>query len=102
MNKKDCERIGQILAETSATDAIVETFCKLDERIRAECEVYNAVNVRREAVSNRFDELMARRLGPSWMIRKAAREISKEVMTQAQKDIYGDDYHPSLFAGNPR
>lgn len=97
MNKKDCMNIGYILADNSAPQRVLDAFFELDPRIKDEYEGYNAVNERTDAVTDRFEAIMRERYGNNWALLKESRLDSKGIMEQARKEIYGDEYHPSLF-----
>ena len=96
MNKKDCERIVYILADTKAPPHVVTRFVELDQRILAEYEGYAGVEARHEAVQDRYDELMTEKFGRHWCLRRDKTGF-KSVYEQAVKDVYGDDFHPSLL-----
>lgn len=94
MNKRDCDAIGYILADSRAPEHILERFFALDERIKIDYEGYLAMLDRDQAVSDRFEALMIEQLGERWSIMKRAREITPEVYDQARREILGDDYTP--------
>lgn len=98
MNKKDCENLGCILSSGESKDEIIEKIFVLDSRIKDEFIAFEEVHGRSEAVDELYIELMTERYGHGWCLKKAVtKEISKDIMIEARKTVYGDDYHPSLF-----
>lgn len=99
MNKKDCENIGLILAETQAPEEIRKKFFGLDSRIEGEYECYAFIEKRHDAVRERTDELMNERHGTNWALKKATKDGKdyRECREQATREIYGDEFHPSLL-----
>jgi hypothetical protein len=96
VNKRDCEQIGQILSASHAPEHICDSFFQLDSRIQAEYDGYAEVVGRQDAVDERFHELMNERFGAHWSLRKIKPD-STPILEQARREIYGEDYHPSLF-----
>lgn len=98
MNKKDCENIGLILSEYNFSEEVLEDFFRLDVRIRSEYELFSEGENQRAEVEKRAVELMAEKFGHLWACRKAGtKEEMRNAREQAAKEIYGDDYHPSLL-----
>lgn len=97
MNKKECEKIGYLLAEYGAPEAMCQGFFDMDPRIEPEYEAYRGVYAREEAVSERFGELMKERFGVSWSLQRASKAAQPDLYEQARREIYGEDYHPDLF-----
>jgi len=96
LNKKDCENIGYILAAAKAPPHIVEKFAGLDPRIQPEYEGYAGVEARHAAVDERYNEIMTAKFGGNWCLLRDKSGF-KGMREQAMREIYGDDYHPSLL-----
>lgn len=96
MNSKDCETIGYILADSRVPDAICERFFRLDERIRTEWEGFCVALGRDDQVMERYQQLMEQRYGTSWALRRD-KQGYREAFEEVRREIYGEDYDPSLF-----
>lgn len=97
LNLKDCDRIAYILAETDASEELCEKFFELDSRIRDDWDAYTVVISRGKKAQERFRELMEADFGPDWSITKSAQPLARARMETALREVYGDDYHPSLL-----
>ncbi len=99
MNKKDCDEIGYILSCFPHSDKIREAIFLLDERIEPKYLMYEFTQGRDERVRELFEQKLEQTYGPNWcMLKAVTKKVTKSVMAEARKEIYGDDYHPSLFA----
>lgn len=99
MNKKDCESIGYLLSIATSQQEIHESLFALDSRIEPEYIGFEEVQGRSEAVMELFNKIMKDENGPDWCLRKKEflKRTTKEVMEQARREIYGDDYNPAFF-----
>lgn len=98
MNAQDCDSIGYVLADHEASESVRKQFYALDPRIEGEYEAYRKVLDRGKQVDAAFERRLVERFGPDWCIRKACTsEIRREFMEAARKEVYGEDYSPSLF-----
>lgn len=98
MNAQDCDSIGYVLAEHEASESVRKQFYALDPRIEGEYEAYRKVFDRDSQVTAAYERRLVERFGPDWCIRKACTsEIQREFMEAARKEVYGEDYSPSLF-----
>lgn len=98
MNKSDCDKIAYILAKTGAPDEVCSRFFELDERIKKDWDGYKSIIKLDNAVDERFESLMIEQFGDDWMLARACtNKDTARVMDQARQEIYGDNYHPSLF-----
>lgn len=98
MNAQDCESIGYVLADHEASEFVRQQFYALDPRIEGEYEAYRKVFERDTQVTAAYERLLVERFGPDWCIKKACTsEIQREFMEAARKEVYGEDYSPSLF-----
>lgn len=99
MNKKDCESIGYLLSISRDPQEIREHLFDLDSRIEPEYIGFEEVQGREEDVTELFNKIMKDENGPDWCLRKKEflKHTAKEVVEQARKEIYGDDYNPAFF-----
>ncbi|KZN20427.1 MULTISPECIES: hypothetical protein [Pseudomonas] len=97
MNAKDCDSIAYILADTDASEEVREKFFALDPRIQDDWEAFTVVLARQRQATERFAELMEADFGPDWRILKSAQPLARQRMETALREVYGDDYHPSLL-----
>ncbi|MFH1547125.1 MAG: hypothetical protein ABIC57_01410 [bacterium] len=97
MNKNDCDRIGYILSYAKTREELFEELCRLDPRILEEYNGYENVQCHREGVMELYDKKMTERLGNSWCLKKAAKDITKQVYEEAVKEVYGEDFHSDLL-----
>ncbi len=98
MNKKDCDDIGYILSCFPHSDKIRKELFLLDERIEPEYSMYEYTQGRDERVMELFNQKLEQAYGPKWcMLKAVTKEVTKSALTEARKEVYGDDYHPSLF-----
>lgn len=99
MNKKDCESIGYLLSIARDPQEIRERLFVLDSRIEPEYIAFEVVQGRDEDVMELFNKIMVDENGPNWCLTKKEflKHTTKEVMEQARREIYGDDYNPAFF-----
>jgi hypothetical protein len=97
VNKKDCDEIAYILCEGRLSDDVCALFFALDERIQGNYDDWKYAQGRADGVNDRFEELMVQKHGYSWCLMKSANAEAKSILEQARRDVYGEDYHPSLF-----
>jgi hypothetical protein len=103
MNKKDCDSIGLILSMSENREDLHERLFELDPRIKEDFEAYERMAGRDIAVDELFDKKMAEKYGtPHWCLLKStatleSKKVRVELLEEARREIYGDDYHPSLF-----
>lgn len=95
MNKKDCDAIAYILADTDAPSTVRERFYAIDPRIEKEYEGYWKIVEQDRAIDALVDELMIEKLGYDWAVKKVAKEVLHEVYEQARREIIGDDNAPA-------
>jgi hypothetical protein len=99
MNKSDCDKIAYILCEGYINEEVRMEFFKLDSRIEEMYEDWKHYVGRSSKVDERFTEIMTEQHGEMWALRKITSDgaMLKDNYEQARKDVYGEDYHPSLF-----
>lgn len=101
MNSKDRDNIGYILANNNTFEEIRQALFELDNGIRNSTKSFEYIQGRDEQVGKVYEEKMESLLGKNWTFKKKAiRDLicnQKEVLEEARKEVYGDDYHPSLF-----
>lgn len=98
MNKNDCENIGLILAAAQLRESVLDDFFRLDTRIKSQYEAFYAGDKQRREMEERAVELMEEKFGHLWSCKKACTKADmRSAREQAAKEIYGDDYHPSLL-----
>ena len=97
MNQKDCENIGYVLSEYRVPKHVCDALFKLDSRIEEEYIGFSEVLVIHEAVDERAEELVISYNGHDWAIRKNLAKTYAECLEEARREIYGEDYHPSMF-----
>ena len=104
MNKEDCEQIAYLLSEYGEieNEKLFQGIFNMDPRIEQEYIGFEACAGRSEAVNNLANKLMCERNNTRythWCLLK--KENLKcpysQCLDEARKEIYGDDYHPSLF-----
>ena len=96
VNKKDIENIGYILSSVKTRDELLGSIFELDERIKDEYELFEEAAGRSEAVNELTEKLMVERYGHKWALLREHPPYG-EVLDEARRVIYGDDYHPSIF-----
>ena len=96
MNKKDVENIGYILSKVKTRDELLDEIFELDSRIKDEYEMFEMAMGRSEAVDELTEKLMVERYGHKWPLLREKPPYG-EVLDEARRKIYGDDYHPSIF-----
>ena len=96
MNKKDVENIGYILSKVRTCDELLDDMFELDPRIKDEYEMFEAAQGRSEAVNELTEKLMVERYGHKWALLREHPPYG-DVLDEARRKIYGDDYHPSIF-----
>lgn len=98
MNAQDCENIGLALADNEASEFVRKQFYALDPRIEREYEGFRKVIQRDKDVMADFVRRLESRFGKDWCLKKACTpEIRAELLDEARKEIYGEDYCPSFF-----
>lgn len=98
MNAQDCDSLGYALADHEVPEFVRKQFYALDPRIEGEYEAYRKVFDRDSQVTAAYERRLVERFGPDWCIRKACTsEIQRAFMEAARKEVYGEDYSPSLF-----
>lgn len=98
MNANDCDSIGYVLAEHEALEFVRKQFYALDARIEARYEAYRKVFERDNQVMATYLSRLVERFGTEWCVRRACTsDIQRELFEEVSKEIYGEDYCPSLF-----
>jgi hypothetical protein len=98
MNKNDCMEVALILAAANMPEEILNDFFRLDSRIQPLYEGFSESDDMCAQMEARAVELMEEKFGHLWACRRdASREEMHSAREQAAKEIYGDDYHPSLL-----
>ncbi len=96
MNKKDVEHIGYILSCAKCREELLGSLFEWDPRIKEEYEMFEMANGRSEEVDRKTEELMIERYGHNWAILRKKPPYA-EVLDEVRRNVYGNDYHPSLF-----
>lgn len=98
MNKKDCNDIAYILATQNVPGGICLSFFQLDPRIKTEYDLWmeeEEIKSRVEEVRNR---ILKERFGMNYTLRRDCNVLEwKKAMEDARKEVFGDNYDPSMF-----
>ena len=92
MNAQDCDRIGYHLCFAENLSDLIEHICALDPRIREHFDAYRDVQGQNDAVQDVYETKMKERLGNNWMLQKEAKVIGKEILEEARREVYAEDY----------
>ena len=102
MNKKECEYIAYLLSEYGAGEELLQGIFDMDSRIEPGYVGFEECAGRSEKVDELANKLMCERNNTPYhhysLMKKEYLKCSySQCLEEARKEIYGDDYHPSLF-----
>ena len=109
MNKEDCEHLAYLLSEYGEVEneKLFQGIFDMDPRIEPEYIGFENCAGRNKAVNDLANKLMCERNNTRyhhWSLLK--KEHIKcpysQCLDEARREIYGDDYHPSLFRQNKK
>jgi len=102
MNKKNCEHIAYLLSEYGADERLLQEIFDMDDRIESAYIGFEKYAGRSKDVDALANKLMCERNNTPykhWCLLK--KENLKcpysQCLEEARREIYGDEYHPSLF-----
>lgn len=91
MNKKDVEHIGYLLSDCHSLEEFKDKIIEWDNRIEEEYIGFEGVAGRDRDVDELFEKLIVERYGHQWAMLKDRPPVA-EVLEEAQREVYGDNY----------